>query len=174
MGGTATDVSHYAGEYERAFETEVAGVRVRAPMIRIHTVAAGGGSQLTFDGARLRVGPLSAGASPGPACYRRGGPLTITDANVMLGRIQPAYFPRLFGPNADEPLDREVVIERFSALAAEMRCTAALTMTNEELAEGFVQIAVTETLSYIGTVEMREGDVFVIETPGGGGFGAPE
>ena len=142
MGGTSTDVSHYAGEYERAFETEVAGVRVRAPMIRIHTVAAGRGSQLTFDGARLRVGPRSAGANPGPCCYRRGGPLTITDANVMLGKIQPAYFPRLFGPNADEPLDREV--------------------------DGS-----TETLSYIGTVAMREGDVFVIETPGGGGFGAP-
>jgi N-methylhydantoinase A/oxoprolinase/acetone carboxylase beta subunit len=97
MGGTSTDVSHYAGEYEREFETRVAGVRMRAPMMSIHTVAAGGGSILHFDGARLRVGPDSAGANPGPACYRRGGPLAVTDANVMLGRVQPAFFPRVLG-----------------------------------------------------------------------------
>ena len=109
MGGTSTDVSHFDGEYERAFETQVAGVRMRAPMMRIHTVAAGGGSILHFDGARFRVGPDSAGADPGPACYRRGGPLTVTDANVLLGRIQPAHFPRVFGPNGDEPLDADVV-----------------------------------------------------------------
>ena len=110
MGGTSTDVSHYAGEYEREFETLVAGVRMRAPMMSIHTVAAGGGSILHFDGARLRVGPDSAGANPGPACYRRGGPLAVTDANVMLGRVQPEFFPHVFGPRGDEPLDRDVVV----------------------------------------------------------------
>ena len=109
MGGTSTDVSHYAGEFEREFETQVAGVRMRAPMMSIHTVAAGGGSILHFDGARLRVGPDSAGANPGPASYRRGGPLAITDCNVMLGKLQPRHFPRVFGPNADEALDAEVV-----------------------------------------------------------------
>jgi 5-oxoprolinase (ATP-hydrolysing) len=102
MGGTSTDVSHFAGEFERAFETQVAGVRMRAPMMSIHTVAAGGGSILSFDGARFRAGPQSAGANPGPACYRRGGPLAVTDANVMVGKIQPAYFPKVFGPHADE------------------------------------------------------------------------
>ena len=105
MGGTSTDVSHYAGQFEREFETQVAGVRMRAPMMSIHTVAAGGGSVIRFDGARLRVGPESAGANPGPACYRRGGPLTVTDANLLLGRIQPEHFPIVFGPNADQPLE---------------------------------------------------------------------
>ena len=109
MGGTSTDVSHFDGSFERAFETQVAGVRMRAPMLRIHTVAAGGGSILHFDGTRLRVGPDSAGADPGPACYRRGGPLTVTDANVLLGRIQPAHFPAVFGPGGDRPLDAAVV-----------------------------------------------------------------
>ncbi|MFZ4759584.1 MAG: hydantoinase/oxoprolinase family protein, partial [Burkholderiaceae bacterium] len=109
MGGTSTDVSHFDGEFERVFDTQVAGVRLRAPMMSIHTVAAGGGSILHFDGARLRVGPDSAGANPGPACYRRGGPLTVTDANVMLGKIQPASFPAVFGPNGDEALDRDTV-----------------------------------------------------------------
>ena len=120
MGGTSTDVSHYAGEFERAFETQVAGVRVRAPMMAIHTVAAGGGSILAFDGARFRVGPESAGANPGPACYRRGGPLTVTDANLALGKIQPAFFPRVFGPRGDEALDGDVVAARFAALAGEI------------------------------------------------------
>src|SRR5439155_5028684 len=109
MGGTSTDVAHFAGEFERSFETQVAGVRVRAPMMSIHTVPAGGGSLLAFDGARVRVGPQSAGSDPGPACYRRGGPLTVTDANVMLGKIQPDYFPKVFGPHADGPLDGAVV-----------------------------------------------------------------
>ena len=107
MGGTSTDVSHYAGAYERSFETEVAGVRMRAPMMDIHTVAAGGGSILAFRDGRFQVGPESAGADPGPACYRRGGPLTVTDCNVMLGRLQPAHFPAVFGPDADQPLDAE-------------------------------------------------------------------
>ncbi len=114
MGGTSTDVSHYAGELEREFETMVAGVRMRAPMMSIHTVAAGGGSLLHFDGARYRVGPDSAGANPGPACYRRGGPLAVTDANVMLGRIQAAYFPRVFGKDGNEPIDADIVREKFA------------------------------------------------------------
>ncbi len=117
MGGTSTDVSHFAGEFEREFETQVAGVRMRAPMMSIHTVAAGGGSILAFDGARFRVGPESAGANPGPASYRRGGPLTVTDANVMLGKLQPRYFPRLFGDRGDEALDADVVAAKFAALA---------------------------------------------------------
>src|SRR6266581_4800341 len=116
MGGTSTDVSHYAGEFEREFETRVAGVRMRAPMMSIHTVAAGGGSILHFDGARYRVGPDSAGANPGPASYRRGGPLTVTDANLMLGKIQPKYFPRVFGPSGTEALDSDVVRAKFAEL----------------------------------------------------------
>src|SRR3546814_17681208 len=119
MGGTSTDVSHYDGEYERTFDTLVAGVRLRAPMMHIHTVAAGGGSILHFDGARFRVGPDSAGADPGPACYRRGGPLAVTDCNVMLGKIQPEQFPKVFGPHADQPLDAAVVQQKFTALAEE-------------------------------------------------------
>ena len=119
MGGTSTDVSHYAGEFEREFETQVAGVRMRAPMMSIHTVAAGGGSILKFDGERFRVGPQSAAANPGPASYRRGGPLAVTDANVMVGKVQPRYFPKLFGPKGDEALDGDVVREKFAALAAQ-------------------------------------------------------
>src|SRR5260370_26206748 len=121
MGGTSTDVSHFAGELEGQYETLVAGVRMRAPMLSIHTVAAGGGSVLYFDGSRYRVGPESAGADPGPACYRAGGPLTVTDANVMLGRIQPAYFPHVFGPDGDQPLDGGVVAARVGSLAPEIR-----------------------------------------------------
>ena len=117
MGGTSTDVSHYAGAYERVFNTLVAGVRLRAPMLDIHTVAAGGGSILHFDGSRYRVGPDSAGADPGPACYRAGGPLTVTDANVMLGRVQPAHFPHVFGPDGDQPLDADTVRQGFADLA---------------------------------------------------------
>ena len=117
MGGTSTDVTHHDGEYERSFETVVAGVRMRAPMMHIHTVAAGGGSVLQFDGSRFRVGPESAGANPGPACYRRGGPLTVTDCNVMLGKIQPDYFPAIFGPNGEQKLDYEAVRRKFSEMA---------------------------------------------------------
>src|SRR5829696_10022309 len=120
MGGTSTDVAHYSGEYERAFDTEVAGVRMRAPMMLIHTVAAGGGSILHFDGARFRVGPDSAGADPGPKCYRRGGPLAVTDANVMVGKLDPQFFPRIFGPNRDEALDAEAVRAGFAELAKEV------------------------------------------------------
>src|SRR6476469_4353895 len=120
MGGTSTDVSHFDGEYERAFETEVAGVRMRAPMMLIHTVAAGGGSILHFDGARFRVGPDSAGANPGPKCYRRGGPLAVTDANVMVGKLIPDFFPRIFGAQQNLPLDADAVKAAFAELAKEV------------------------------------------------------
>ncbi len=134
MGGTSTDVSHYAGELERTFETLVAGVRMRAPMMSIHTVAAGGGSILGFDGARLRVGPESAGANPGPASYRRGGPLTVTDANVMLGKISAAHFPKVFGARGDEALDRDIVAAKFEAMAAEVRARTGREATAESMA----------------------------------------
>ncbi|AKJ26804.1 5-oxoprolinase [Caldimonas brevitalea] len=157
MGGTSTDVSHYAGEFERAFETQVAGVRMRAPMMSIHTVAAGGGSVLEFDGARLRVGPASAGASPGPACYRRGGPLTTTDANVMLGKIQPDYFPKLFGPQGDDPLDRGVVLQGFATLADEVGRKSGRVVAPEELAEGFLQIAVANMANAVKKISVARG-----------------
>ena len=157
MGGTSTDVSHYDGEYERAFETQVAGVRMRAPMMRIHTVAAGGGSILHFDGARFRVGPESAGADPGPACYRRGGPLAVTDCNVMLGRIQPRFFPRVFGPNADQPLDAEVVERRFAALAAEIAAATGERKSPEQVAAGFLTIAVENMANAIKQISVQRG-----------------
>jgi 5-oxoprolinase (ATP-hydrolysing) len=153
MGGTSTDVSHYAGEFEREFETYVAGVRMRAPMMSIHTVAAGGGSILHFDGARYRVGPDSAGANPGPACYRRGGPLTVTDANVMLGKIQPDYFPRVFGPGGNEPIDVAAVRRRF----AELQKTIADGRSAEQVAEGFVQIAVGNMANAIKHISVQRG-----------------
>ncbi len=157
MGGTSTDVSHYAGEYERAFETEVAGVRMRAPMMSIHTVAAGGGSILHFDGARFRVGPDSAGANPGPACYRRGGPLAVTDCNVMLGKIHPDHFPHVFGPNADQPMDREVVVEKFTALAAEVSRATGKAMTPQEVAQAFLKIAVENMANAIKKISVQRG-----------------
>src|SRR5207247_8238623 len=131
MGGTSTDVTHYAGEYERAFETQVAGVRLRAPMMRIHTVAAGGGSICRFDGSRVRVGPESAGANPGPASYRRGGPLTVTDCNVMVGKLHPDLFPKVFGPDGNLPLDGDVVREKFATLAAEVSARLGTQRTPE-------------------------------------------
>jgi 5-oxoprolinase (ATP-hydrolysing) len=157
MGGTSTDVSHYDGEYERAFETRVAGVRMRAPMMQIHTVAAGGGSILFFDGARYRVGPESAGASPGPACYRRGGPLAVTDANVMLGRIQPDFFPRVFGPHGDQPLDREVVVREFAGLAATIHAATGDDRSPEQVAEGFLQIAIANMANAIKEISIQRG-----------------
>jgi len=166
MGGTSTDVSHYAGSFEREFETQVAGVRMRAPMMSIHTVAAGGGSLLQFDGARFRVGPQSAGANPGPACYRRGGPLTVTDANLMLGKIQPAYFPKVFGPQANEPLSREAVLTGFAALAAQTGRTA------EAVAEGFIDIAVQQMANAIKKISVARGyDVtrYTLQCFGGAG-----
>jgi len=175
MGGTSTDVSHFAGEFERAFETQVAGVRMRAPMMSIHTVAAGGGSILSFDGARFRTGPQSAGANPGPACYRRGGPLAVTDANVMVGKIQPAYFPAVFGPQANEPLDRDVVVQRFTALAAEIAAstkTAGTARTPEAVAEGFIDIAVGAMANAIKKISVARGyDVtrYALQCFGGAG-----
>ena len=153
MGGTSTDVSHYAGALERVFGTQVAGVRMRAPMMDIHTVAAGGGSVLHFDGARYRVGPDSAGAVPGPACYRREGPLTVTDANVMLGRIQPAHFPAVFGPQGDQPLDAEAVREGFGRLAEEIGDGRA----PEEVAAGFLEIAVLSMANAVKKISVQRG-----------------
>lgn len=152
MGGTSTDVSHYAGRLERDNETIVAGTRIRAPMLRIHTVAAGGGSICRWDGARLTVGPESAGANPGPAAYGRGGPLTVTDCNVLLGKIQPDHFPRLFGPAGDQPLDRAVVVEKFAAMAAEVG-----NITPEALAEGLLAIAVQQMANAIKRITIARG-----------------
>ena len=157
MGGTSTDVAHYDGEYERAFETQVAGVRMRAPMMQIHTVAAGGGSILHFDGARYRVGPDSAGANPGPACYRRGGPLAVTDANVMLGRIQPEFFPKVFGPDADQALDAEAVRHAFSELSEDIRAQTGDTRSPAEVAEGFRRIAVENMANAIKKISTQRG-----------------
>jgi 5-oxoprolinase (ATP-hydrolysing) len=157
MGGTSTDVSHYAGEFERTFETQVAGVRMRAPMMRIHTVAAGGGSICVFDGSRYRVGPESAGANPGPACYRRGGPLTVTDCNVMLGKLHPDFFPHVFGPGADQPLDAAVVREKFAALAQEIGRATGDPRTPEEVAQGFLKIAVENMANAIKQISVQRG-----------------
>ncbi|MCR4520181.1 MULTISPECIES: hydantoinase B/oxoprolinase family protein [Bosea] len=153
MGGTSTDVAHFDGEYERAFETEVAGVRMRAPMMLIHTVAAGGGSILHFDGRRFRVGPDSAGANPGPAAYRRGGPLAVTDANVMVGKLIPSYFPAIFGPKQDEPLDVGIVRNKFAVLAAEVGDGRS----PEEVADGFIQIAVANMAEAIKKISVQRG-----------------
>ncbi|MFT3803115.1 MAG: hydantoinase B/oxoprolinase family protein [Burkholderiaceae bacterium] len=172
MGGTSTDVSHYAGEYERAFDTMVAGVRLRAPMMSIHTVAAGGGSILHFDGARLRAGPDSAGAHPGPACYRHGGPLTVTDANVMLGRLQPEFFPSVFGTDGRQPLDVDVVRQRFAALAAEVTEATGQAATPEALAQGFLDIAVANMANAIKRISVQRGyDItqYTLTTFGGAG-----
>ncbi|MFF3318277.1 hydantoinase B/oxoprolinase family protein [Streptomyces sp. NPDC003035] len=153
MGGTSTDVSHYAGAFERELGTQVAGVRMRAPMMNIHTVAAGGGSVLHYDGQRYRVGPDSAGAVPGPACYRRGGPLTVTDANLMLGRVQPDHFPAVFGPDGDQPLDATVVREKFTALAEEIGGGR----TPEEVAAGFLEIAVLNMANAVKKISVQRG-----------------
>ena len=172
MGGTSTDVSHFSGELERQYETQVAGVRMRAPMLSIHTVAAGGGSILHFDGSRYRVGPDSAGADPGPACYRRGGPLTVTDANVLLGRIHPGHFPRVFGPGGDQPLDAEVVAVRFDVLAAEVGAATGERPAREQVAAGFLEIAVANMANAIKKISVQRGyDVteYVLATFGGAG-----
>ena len=157
MGGTSTDVTHFAGEYERAFETEVAGVRLRAPIMQIHTVAAGGGSICVFDGSKFRVGPESAGANPGPAAYRRGGPLTVTDCNVMLGKLRPELFPAVFGPEGNLPLDADAVREKFEALAREVEAATGQRKTPEEIAEGFLTIAVENMANAIKHVSVARG-----------------
>ncbi len=172
MGGTSTDVAHYDGAYERAFETLVAGVRMRAPMMRIHTVAAGGGSICFFDGARYRVGPESAGADPGPACYRRGGPLCVTDCNVMLGKLQPDFFPHVFGPNQDQPLDADIVREKFAALAREIEEATGDVRSPVEVADGFLKIAVENMANAIKKISVQRGyDVtgYVLNCFGGAG-----
>src|SRR5215467_9083484 len=172
MGGTSTDISHFAGEFERQYETHIAGVRVRAPMLSIYTVAAGGGSVLHFDGSRYRVGPDSAGADPGPAAYRAGGPLTVTDANLMLGRIQPEYFPAVFGPAGDQPLDIAVVSSKFAALAGEIGTATGRLPEPEQVAAGFVDIAVANMANAIKKISVQRGyDVteYVLSTFGGAG-----
>ncbi|XZF60613.1 MAG: hydantoinase B/oxoprolinase family protein [Gloeotrichia echinulata DVL01] len=153
MGGTSTDVAHYNGEYERSFETEIAGVRLRTPMMAIHTVAAGGGSIVQFDGSRYRVGPESAGANPGPASYSKGGPLTVTDCNVMVGKLQPAFFPQVFGKNADLPLDVEIVRQKFTQLASQIGDNRRI----EEVAAGFLAIAVDKMANAIKKISLQRG-----------------
>ncbi|WP_408992044.1 hydantoinase B/oxoprolinase family protein [Streptomyces sp. 1268] len=172
MGGTSTDVSHYAGEFERELGTQVAGVRMRAPMMSIHTVAAGGGSVLHFDGSRYRVGPDSAGADPGPACYRRGGPLTVTDANVMLGRVQPAHFPAVFGADGDLPLDAGHVRERFTELADEVGRATGSRPDEAGVAAGFLEIAVLNMANAVKKISVQRGhDVTRYALTGFGGAG---
>ncbi|MDB9314396.1 hydantoinase B/oxoprolinase family protein [Spirulina sp. CS-785/01] len=153
MGGTSTDVTHYAGEYERSLETEIAGVRLRVPMMSIHTVAAGGGSIVQYDGSRYRVGPESAGANPGPASYGRGGPLTVTDCNVRVGKLQPDFFPKVFGPNADQPLNGEIVQEKFNQLAAEIGDGRS----PEDIASGFLAIAIEKMANAIKKISLQRG-----------------
>ncbi len=157
MGGTSTDVTHYAGEFERAFVTEVAGVRLRAPMMRIHTVAAGGGSICRFDGSRMRVGPESAGAVPGPASYRRGGPLTVTDCNVMVGKLDPEIFPRVFGSDGNEPLDAAIVRDKFAALAESLAAATGQARSAEQIADGFLAIAVANMANAIKHISVERG-----------------
>ncbi|MFX4086612.1 hydantoinase B/oxoprolinase family protein [Sphingobium yanoikuyae] len=157
MGGTSTDVSHYAGSYERDNEARVAGVRLRAPMMRIHTIAAGGGSICSVVDGRFRVGPESAGAVPGPACYRRGGPLTITDCNVMLGKVQPDFFPSLFGPNGDQPLDRDAVEARFADICAQVEAQTGRVMSAQEAAQGFIAVAVASMANAIKRISVARG-----------------
>jgi 5-oxoprolinase (ATP-hydrolysing) len=172
MGGTSTDVSHYAGEFERQYETQVAGVRMRAPMLAIHTVAAGGGSVLHFDGSRYRVGPDSAGADPGPACYRKGGPLTVTDANVLLGRIQPEFFPAVFGDTGTDPLDPDITRSKFRDLAAQIAEATGDSRGPEQVAAGFTEIAVANMANAIKKISVQRGyDVtgYVLSVFGGAG-----
>ena len=153
MGGTSTDVSHYRGTYERSWETEVAGVRLRSPMMAIHTVAAGGSSILHFDGSKYSVGPDSAGSDPGAACYKKGGQLTITDCNVMLGKLQPQFFPQIFGKNANESLDKEIVITKFERLAKQIKDGR----NSEQIAEGFIAIAVYNMANAIKKISLQRG-----------------
>jgi 5-oxoprolinase (ATP-hydrolysing) len=157
MGGTSTDVAHYAGEFERRQETEVAGVRLRAPMLNIHTVAAGGGSILHYDGLRFQAGPDSAGANPGPACYRRGGPLCVTDANVRLGKLRPEFFPQVFGPGGDLPLDAATVERRFAELAEAVSANTGRAMSPEAAAEGFIEVAVEHMAAAIKKISVQRG-----------------
>ena len=172
MGGTSTDVAHFENAFERVFETVVAGVRMHAPMLLIHTVAAGGGSLCQFDGARFRVGPESAGANPGPACYRRGGPLAVTDCNVMLGKLQPQFFPPVFGPNQNQPLDAVPVRAGFEALAAQVKASTGMDRSPEAIADGFLRIAVENMANAIKKISVQRGyDVteYTLQCFGGAG-----
>ena len=212
MGGTSTDVSHYAGELERSYESVVGGVRLRSPMLRVHTVAAGGGSVCTFEGGRYRVGPRSAGADPGPACYGKGGPLTVTDCNLVTGKLRPSFFPHVFGPDGAGAIDEGAARRALAAVAASMRAAGVDPPAPERLADDFVRVAceamaraikkistqrghdVTdhvlccfggaagqhaclngeiEELPGVAQARMEPGDVLMVETPGGGGYGAP-
>ncbi len=157
MGGTSTDVAHYADGYERTFDSVVAGVRIRAPMMQIHTIAAGGGSVLRFDGSRYRVGPESAGANPGPVCYRRGGPLTVTDANVMVGKIHPDFFPKVFGADGNQPIDAATVTEKFVAFAQKVSTAVGKIVTPQQLADGFLQVAVENVANAIKHISVQRG-----------------
>ncbi|MBO3457675.1 hydantoinase/oxoprolinase family protein [Aetokthonos hydrillicola Thurmond2011] len=157
MGGTSTDVAHCKGEYERELDSEIAGARMRVPVLSIHTIAAGGGSILFFDGSSYRVGPESARSNPGPACYRRGGPLAVTDANVMLGKIHPQYFPSVFGPNGDLPLDKDIVIEKFTQLAQDIEAATGNSRTPEQVAAGFIAIATENMANAIKKISLQRG-----------------
>ncbi|MDH6097289.1 hydantoinase/oxoprolinase family protein [Anabaenopsis sp. FSS-46] len=157
MGGTSTDVAHFKGEYERQLDSEIAGVRMRVPVLSIHTIAAGGGSILIFDGSSYRVGPKSAGSNPGPACYRQSGPLTVTDANVMLGKIHPQYFPSVFGTDGNLPLDKDIVIQKFQQLAQEITTVTANYLTPEQVAAGFMAIAVENMANAIKKISLQRG-----------------
>ncbi|BAY07864.1 hydantoinase/oxoprolinase family protein [Calothrix sp. NIES-2098] len=157
MGGTSTDVAHFKGEYERQLESEIAGARMRVPVLAINTIAAGGGSILFFDGSSYRVGPESAGSNPGPACYRRGGPLAVTDANVMLGKIHPQYFPSVFGIDGNLPLDKNIVVQKFTQLAQEIATTTGNTSTPEQVAAGFITIAVENMANAIKKISLQRG-----------------
>nr|WP_234983968.1 hydantoinase/oxoprolinase family protein [Selenihalanaerobacter shriftii] len=157
MGGTSTDVAHYNGEYEKDFETEIAGVRLRTPILSIHTIAAGGGSVLNFDKSRYRVGPKSAGADPGPASYRKGGPLTVTDCNVMLGRFQSQFFPSVFGEDGDQPLDYEQIKRKFDELINDINNKSEGNRKSEEVAAGFLDIAVENMANAIKEISLQRG-----------------
>jgi 5-oxoprolinase (ATP-hydrolysing) len=157
MGGTSTDVAHFKGEYERQLNSEIAGARMRVPVLAINTIAAGGGSILVFDGSSYRVGPESAGSNPGPACYRRGGPLAVTDANVMLGKIHPQYFPSIFGNDGNLPLDKNIVIQKFTQLAQEIKTATNNTRSPEQVAAGFIAIAVENMANAIKKISLQRG-----------------
>ncbi|MCP6762737.1 MAG: hydantoinase/oxoprolinase family protein [Fischerella sp. CENA71] len=157
MGGTSTDVAHFKGEYERQLESEIAGARMRVPVLAINTIAAGGGSILFFDGSSYRVGPESAGSNPGPACYRRGGPLAVTDANVMLGKIHPQYFPFVFGADGNLPLDKDIVVDKFTQLAEDIKNSTSDTRTPEQVAAGFIAIAVENMANAIKKISLQRG-----------------
>ncbi|MBN3927095.1 hydantoinase/oxoprolinase family protein, partial [Nostoc sp. NMS4] len=157
MGGTSTDVAHFKGEYERQLDSEIAGARMRVPVLAINTIAAGGGSVLFFDGSSYRVGPKSAGSNPGPACYRRGGPLAVTDANVMLGKIHPQYFPSVFGIDGNLPLDKDIVIQKFTQLTQDIQAATLNDCTPEQVAAGFIAIAVENMANAIKKISLQRG-----------------